>query len=256
MRPLRARQALATAPAYHQVNSGRTYHAYISALDGDDTLRLDTRSAIEGKVRGSESCASAWRSRSYGFTSGFYRGWALRRAATPLLGGVGGAPAVVQPVAHRGRLHGAGLLRPERLPRDGQRSSAPRDRPFPDFPALAHLPALFVEVTLSALVLGPLFTRLPLADYFSDPQFMRYFGNIVGILITFYLPGVFESGYVPVVNGNLWTLPSEFHCYLITAALMISGLAYNRTFLTAVMAAVTVVLIGLNTFSYFRSGNY
>jgi peptidoglycan/LPS O-acetylase OafA/YrhL len=74
--------------------------------------------------------------------------------------------------------------------------------PFLTFRVLRILPALLVEVTLSALILGALFTTLPLRSYFSDPQFFRYFGNIVG-LITFHLPGVFESNYVSVVNGNL-----------------------------------------------------
>ena len=126
--------------------------------------------------------------------------------------------------------------------------------PFLTFRLLRILPALFVEVTLSALVLGPLFTTLPLASYFNDPEFFRYFGNIVG-WITFHLPGVFEANNVSIVNANLWTLPSEFHCYLITAALMILGTAYNRTILTAILAVITVVFIGLNTFSDFGLGS-
>ena len=80
-------------------------------------------------------------------------------------------------------------------------------------------------MTLSALVLGPLLTTLPLSKYFTDPQFFRYFGNIVG-WITFYLPGVFQQNDPPIVNINLWTLPSEFDCYVITAALMSFGLIW------------------------------
>src|SRR5271168_2704028 len=90
------------------------------------------------------------------------------------------------------------------------------------FRVLRILPALLVEVTLSALVLGPIFTTLPLRHYFSDPQFFRYFGNIVG-WITFYLPGVFHDNIYPTVNGNLWTLPAELDCYLITGALLLTG---------------------------------
>jgi peptidoglycan/LPS O-acetylase OafA/YrhL len=122
--------------------------------------------------------------------------------------------------------------------------------PFLTFRLLRILPALLVEVTLSAIVLGATFTTLPIASYFRDPQFFRYFGNVGG-WITFQLPGVFEANYVSIVNGNLWTLPAEFDCYLITAALMLTGLAYNRIALTAIMAVVTVALIGLNTFSDF-----
>jgi peptidoglycan/LPS O-acetylase OafA/YrhL len=117
--------------------------------------------------------------------------------------------------------------------------------PFLTFRALRLLPALLVEVTLSAIVLGPLFTNLPLRQYFSDPQFFRYFGNTVGA-ITFSLPGVFASNFTSVVNGNLWTLPSELDCYIITAALMLSGLVYKRVFLTSIMAAATMVLIIAN----------
>jgi peptidoglycan/LPS O-acetylase OafA/YrhL len=36
-------------------------------------------------------------------------------------------------------------------------------------------PALAVEVTLSALLLGPLLTTVPLAHYFADPKFRSYF---------------------------------------------------------------------------------
>ena len=121
---------------------------------------------------------------------------------------------------------------------------------FLAFRILRILPALLVEVTLSALVLGPIFTGLPLKNYLTDPQFFRYFGNIIG-WITFYLPGVFENNHVPIVNGNLWTLPSELDCYAITAALMLTGLAYQRMVLTAIMAAITLVVVGLNTFTDF-----
>jgi peptidoglycan/LPS O-acetylase OafA/YrhL len=118
------------------------------------------------------------------------------------------------------------------------------------FRVLRILPALLVEVTLSALVLGPIFTTLPLRHYFSDPQFFRYFGNIVG-WITFYLPGVFHDNIYPTVNGNLWTLPAELDCYLITGALLLTGLAYRRGVLTLTVCLATVVFIGLNTFSDF-----
>jgi hypothetical protein len=75
-------------------------------------------------------------------------------------------------------------------------------------------PALIVEVTLSALVLGPWLTEKSLSEYFSDPLFLNYFLNIVGS-VHFYLPGVFVQNPVPgVVNQNLWTLKPEFFCYI------------------------------------------
>ena len=121
---------------------------------------------------------------------------------------------------------------------------------FLSFRALRIFPALSVEVTLSALVLGPLLTTLPLSKYFTDPQFFRYFGNIVG-WITFYLPGVFQQNDPPIVNINLWTLPSEFDCYVITAALMSFGLIYKKPLITASVIAATIVFAILNTFGDF-----
>ena len=85
------------------------------------------------------------------------------------------------------------------------------------FRALRIFPALVVELCLSAFVLGLWFTSLPWAKYLADPSVLRYFGNVVGA-VDFFLPGVFTHNTVPdIVNRNLWTLPAEFDCYLITA---------------------------------------
>ena len=121
---------------------------------------------------------------------------------------------------------------------------------FLGFRALRIFPALFVEVTLSALVLGPLFTTLPLSKYLTDPQFFRYFGNIVG-WVTFSLPGVFESARQPIVNGNLWTLPSELDCYIITAILISSGIVYKRSSVTLLVMLATAIFLFLNCVSDF-----
>jgi len=122
------------------------------------------------------------------------------------------------------------------------------------FRGLRIFPALFVEVTLCALVLGPIFTNLPLREYFTNPGFFRYFGNIIG-WITFYLPGVFgrATNSIDVVNGNVWTLPSEFHCYLIMAVIMATGLLYKRMLLTLAVGVVTIGLSLLNGFGDFAA---
>jgi peptidoglycan/LPS O-acetylase OafA/YrhL len=122
--------------------------------------------------------------------------------------------------------------------------SAFRLRSTPTF--LAHrllriFPALIVEVTLSAFVLGSLLTTLDLHSYFASPEFWRYMLNTVGI-ITFKLPGVFQSNPLSAVNVNLWTLPSEFHCYLITAVLLAIGLIYDKKLFTVAFVVATAVL--------------
>lgn len=107
--------------------------------------------------------------------------------------------------------------------------------------ALRIFPALGVETLLSALILGPIVTVLTLGDYFTDPEFLRYFGNIFGF-VYFYLPGVFVDNPLPrVVNGQLWTLPAEFYCYLLMAFGMIVGIVYRRNYLFALWVVALIV---------------
>ncbi len=113
-------------------------------------------------------------------------------------------------------------------------------RAFLTFRAIRIVPALSGEVLLSAFLLGPWLTSVPLSVYFTDPQFYRYFGNIAGF-ITYELPGLFENNPLPrIINGNLWTLPGEFYCYFTLSAAMLLGVAYNRAWLTGLFAIVTV----------------
>ncbi len=125
-------------------------------------------------------------------------------------------------------------------------ASALRVREVADFLTLRALrifPALTVEVMLSALVLGPLLTALVLGDYFAHWSFWRYFGNIVGF-VSFDLPGVFnENKTTNIVNANLWTLPAEFYCYLVSAALMATGQMLDRAAFTRAFAIVTIMAI-------------
>jgi len=85
--------------------------------------------------------------------------------------------------------------------------------------ALRIFPGLMVCITLSALVLGPALTSLPMTDYLKHPATLGYFENIF-LYITFHLPGVFEHHRVAnAVNGSLWSLPAEFSMYLGLALL-------------------------------------
>ncbi len=124
-------------------------------------------------------------------------------------------------------------------------------RTFLAFRMLRLFPALLVEVTLSALVLGPAVTSLNFGDYFRDPTFWHYFGNCLGI-ISFNLPGVFLSNPVAnIVNINLWTLPSEFDCYFIMAMLMVTGLISRRKLMTIIFSIIALTFLVLNTFTQF-----
>jgi peptidoglycan/LPS O-acetylase OafA/YrhL len=95
-------------------------------------------------------------------------------------------------------------------------------------------PALSVEVTLSALILGPIFTNLPLKEYFTDLLFFRYFYNLIGH-VQFSLPGVFASNPFPdQVNSQLWTIPPELKCYILMGLMSLCLVFRSRLYLLAV----------------------
>lgn len=102
---------------------------------------------------------------------------------------------------------------------------------------LRLMPALLVVLFLSAFVMGPIVTSLPLSDYFGDPQTYRYFflnGSLTGF--AGHLPGVFADNPMRAVNGALWTLRFEAECYILIFALGIFGLL-NRYVTLALFCA-------------------
>ncbi len=108
--------------------------------------------------------------------------------------------------------------------------------------ALRILPALLVEIFLSAVFLGGAMTTLPLKRYFSSEFFFKYFLNIFGN-IQFYLPGVFHTHPSAMINANLWTLPSEFDCYSIMAVLMGTRIIFNRRAALFTFSTMTGVVV-------------
>ena len=87
---------------------------------------------------------------------------------------------------------------------------------------LRIFPAFIVILVLTAFVLGPVVTTLPLGDYVRRPEPYWYvFNNIVFSLKTHELPGVlFVDNPVGLeVNGSLWSLGYEFEMYLMVFAL-------------------------------------
>lgn len=91
--------------------------------------------------------------------------------------------------------------------------------------ALRIFPALALVIFVSFSLIGPLATRLSLADYFSSSQAWTYLDKMLIYPRQYGLPGVFEHNPFPdVVNGSLWTLRLEFAFYVIIAALGYLGL--------------------------------
>ena len=81
-------------------------------------------------------------------------------------------------------------------------------------------PGLIGVVLFSALIIGPIFTNLPLSEYFTSKITWNYLRNIL-LYPIYVLPGVFSDYTYPnAVNGSLWTLPIEFALYLVLPALL------------------------------------
>ncbi|KUR80131.1 hypothetical protein AQZ49_03300 [Novosphingobium sp. FSW06-99] len=112
-------------------------------------------------------------------------------------------------------------------------------RTFITFRVLRILPALFTEVSLSALIFGPMLTVLPLRGYFTSPEFFEYFGSFIG-RARFSLPGVFLDNPMPkLVNGALWTVGPEIFCYVTLSLLIVTGIYRQRR----AMLAVTILFM-------------
>jgi len=109
---------------------------------------------------------------------------------------------------------------------------------------LRLFPALTVMLLLTALVLGPLYTAMPLDAYFSDPRTQTYVPhNLTLALRQAELPGVFETvPYAYETNGSLWSLYFEVLCYGGVLAMGLAG-AF-RAWTPLVLAAAAFV--GLN----------
>lgn len=105
------------------------------------------------------------------------------------------------------------------------------------------MPGLLVCVILSALLLGPMVTRLPLADYLSDPRTWSYIKANILLLPQWDLPGVFADHRNPGVNGSLWTLPFEVLCYVVLAALGLCGVFRHRVVASVVMSTIIAYAI-------------
>ncbi len=126
-------------------------------------------------------------------------------------------------------------------------SSAPR---FLMKRALRIYPGFIVCLLLSALVLGPFVTSLPVSDYFRHPDTWRYIAwNLLMDADQNSLPGVRFSGFAAgsVVDGPLWTLPCEILMYLMVCAMGMARLI--RLPAIALLMAVGLVCVLFDTTS-------
>lgn len=112
---------------------------------------------------------------------------------------------------------------------------------------LRIFPGLVVALVLSAFVLAPIVTTLPLAAYLARPEPYLYVAGNTALSVTYHeLPHVmFVDNQVGLeINGSLWTLHYEFIMYLMVMAL---GLARLVTVWTGVaLLAFGMVCVGVH----------
>lgn len=130
-------------------------------------------------------------------------------------------------------------------------------------------PQLIVVIILSAFVLGPILTNLPLGTYFTSGGTYLYLLN--SLLVPIHnLPGVFESLPYQTVNGPLWTLPVEFACYLMLWAISLllvlitrykghgnlSGIVDCKAFKVLLWVGVIAVFLGFIAVFYVLKNEF
>ncbi|MGH4017967.1 MAG: acyltransferase family protein [Pseudonocardiaceae bacterium] len=105
-------------------------------------------------------------------------------------------------------------------------------------------PPLLVVVICTAVVIGPLVTRLPTRDYFASNGTWGYIVNNAGMYtLQHELPGVFTGNPYPwSANGAIWTLPMELTGYLLVLAFGLVALIRRSRWLTVVLLLAMVAL--------------
>jgi peptidoglycan/LPS O-acetylase OafA/YrhL len=107
---------------------------------------------------------------------------------------------------------------------------------------LRIFPGLIAAVVVTAFVIGPLLTTLPLGSYFTHSTTYRYLFTIDLVHLDQPLAGVgFHYGYAVSVNTPLWTLPVELRMYLFLAVLGGAGALRSARWLSA---AFVVAVLG------------
>lgn len=114
-------------------------------------------------------------------------------------------------------------------------------------------PALIVVSLFTIAVVGPLMTRLPVANYFTDSSTFSFFARSLSLKwLQEGLPGVFTDNPFPIaVNGSLWTLFYEVVCYF--GAAMVAGYVRNskrRATISLLIFSAGYVALSILSFRY------
>ncbi|WP_336062502.1 acyltransferase family protein [Serratia sp. 201] len=93
--------------------------------------------------------------------------------------------------------------------------------------SLRVFPGLAFVVIITALLIGPIFTTISIAEYFKTSQPIVYVVKNLLLDTQYTLPGVFEKNNYGV-NGSLWTIHYEVLAYIILALLYVTKAGSSR----------------------------
>lgn len=104
-------------------------------------------------------------------------------------------------------------------------------------------PLFIVVVVLTAFLMGPLMTNLPVREYFASKGTYTYLSYLV-LIPNYSLPGVFADNPMSVVNGSLWSLILEIICYgMLLAAYKLGLLDKKKMRILTILCAACIVVI-------------
>lgn len=126
--------------------------------------------------------------------------------------------------------------------------------------AFRIIPALFLLLIITTLIIGPLVTSLPVTEYFSNKQVLTYFLTNLNLFTNEYhiLPGVFSSNpYPSSVNGSLWTLPKEVLMYSFLLVFSMVGLVKRKVLFSILLVYIIFlpIILPLWFFEFFNSNS-
>ncbi len=94
-------------------------------------------------------------------------------------------------------------------------------RAFRIFPGLAFV------LILTSLIIGPIFTTIPVIDYLKSGQPFAYVFKNLSLQTQYFLPGVFDGNKYGV-NGSLWTIHYEVLAYAVLLGVYLIGVGKNQ----------------------------
>jgi len=108
--------------------------------------------------------------------------------------------------------------------------------------ALRIFPALIVHVFFVMIVIGPLATSTPLADFFREPDWYLQPLKVLTFFDTkMVMPGTFETNSENLGSAALWTLRYEVIAYIGTLAVFSLGMLRKKWMVLAQFAVPSIL---------------